>query len=417
MPEATRFGDLAGPRLRRSLTLPQMVLYGLGVTIGAGIYVLIGAMAETAGMHAPVAFITAAVLMSFTAASFAELGSRIPVSASEAAYIDAAFNSRLLSLAAGLLVIAASIVSAAAVSTGSVGYIRTFIDLPPRVIVTAVLVAMGMIAAWGIVELVVLAGLMTLVEIGGLVFIISAGFWAHPAAALQLPVTLIGIGDPTAWLGISAASLLAVFAFIGFEGIVNMNEEVTSPATTLPLAIFLTLAVSAMIYFLVAFVALTAVGPAELAQAGAPLAVVFQRLTGLPPRLMSAIAIIAVLNGVIIQIIMASRVLYGMAARGRLPAILARINPITQTPIVATAVAVAAAAAMALTLQLEPLASVTSRVVLVLFALINLALLRIKAREPTAPAGIFICWSWVPAAGCLSCMLLLLLDALQWATS
>jgi amino acid transporter len=106
------------------------VLYGIGVTIGAGIYVLIGAAAARAGMQAPLAFVAAAILMGLTAASFAELGSRMPVAAGEAAYIRAAFGSDRLALAAGLLVIGIAVVAAAAISVGSAGYLGVFISLP-----------------------------------------------------------------------------------------------------------------------------------------------------------------------------------------------------------------------------------------------------------------------------------------------
>ena len=116
--------------LKRSLTLPYAVLYGMGVTIGAGIYVLIGAAAARAGMHAPLAFVAAALLMGLTAASFAELGGRMPVAAGEAAYVLEAFGSRRWAAAVGVLVIAIAVVAAAAISVGSAGYIAVFVSLP-----------------------------------------------------------------------------------------------------------------------------------------------------------------------------------------------------------------------------------------------------------------------------------------------
>jgi basic amino acid/polyamine antiporter, APA family len=114
----------------RSLTLTHAVLYGLGVTIGAGIYVLVGIAAGRSGMHAPLAFLAAAIAMAFSAASFAELGTRMPVSASEAAYVKAAFQREWLSLGVGLLVIVTAMVSAATISVGSAGYVSVFIPLP-----------------------------------------------------------------------------------------------------------------------------------------------------------------------------------------------------------------------------------------------------------------------------------------------
>lgn len=399
--------------LKRTLTLVPTVLYGLGVTIGAGIYVLIGAMAGHAGVYAPIAFVAAAAMMSLTAATFAELGSRIPVSASEAAYVEAAFRSKWFSLAAGLLVFATSVISAAAIGTGSVGYIRIFVDVPSPMIVAIVILFMGAIAAWGIVESVMLAGIMTVIEIGGLLLLIGAGLWADPEILRHLPNMFSVVPTETAWPGIWAAALLAVFAFIGFEGIVNITEEVHQPVQTLPRAIFLTLAISAILYFMVTYVALNAIGPLELAKSDAPLALSLQRLTGLHPAVMSAIAIIAILNGVIVQLIMASRVLYGLSSQGRLPPLLGVVSPVTRTPLNATLLAVAVALTLALLIPLDRLAGLTARVVLVLYALINLSLAWIKWREQEPPADIFVSWRWVPVCGFLGCVLVLLFDGYQ----
>src|SRR5688572_11013446 len=158
--------------LKRSLGLPLTVLYGLGVTIGAGIYVLVGATAARSGFQAPLAFVIAALVMAPSAATFAELASRLPTSAGEAAYVKEGFQSDRLALFVGLLVAAIGIVSAAAIARGSAGYIREFLDWPFDVIVLLVILLMGAVAAWGIVESVAFAGAMTLIEIGGLLVII-----------------------------------------------------------------------------------------------------------------------------------------------------------------------------------------------------------------------------------------------------
>src|SRR3972149_10427488 len=115
--------------LRRSLSLPLVVLYGLGVTIGAGIYVLLGATAGRAGIRAPVSFVLASIVVAFSAASFAELSARFPVSAGEAAYVRAGFQSGALSLAVGFLVILSGVVSSAAIAVGSIGYLLEFVEL------------------------------------------------------------------------------------------------------------------------------------------------------------------------------------------------------------------------------------------------------------------------------------------------
>src|SRR6187551_557374 len=175
------------PRLVRSLTLTHAVLYGLGVTIGAGIYVLVGAAAGRSGMHAPVAFVAAAIVMGITAASFAELGTRMPVAASEAAYVQAAFRLKWLSLAAGLLVVAAAIISAATITVGSAGYIGVFIPLPAPWIIAGVVLAMGGVACLSAVHSISFAGLMTVIEIGGLGLIIFSGVAGEGALISRLP--------------------------------------------------------------------------------------------------------------------------------------------------------------------------------------------------------------------------------------
>lgn len=398
------------PRLLRSLTLTHAVLYGLGVTIGAGIYVLVGVAAGRSGMHAPLAFIGAALVMSFTAASFAELGTRMPVSASEAAYVQLAFRRDWLSLAVGLLVVSAAIVSAATVSAGSAGYIAVFVPVPAPWIIAGVVLAMGAVACLATVHSVSFAGLMTVVEVGGLVLIILAGLTRGTEVIVRLPEMWPAAYDTAAWAGLAGTSLIAVFAFIGFEHLVNVSEEMQQPSRTLPRALFLTLGLTALIYGLIVWIAVIAVPPAELAVSSAPLALVFERLTGLPLMTMSVIAVVATLNGIIVHMIMIGRVLYGLADQGNLPKPLARLNPLTHTPIVATALGVGAILILALAVPLVGLADLTSRLTLVIFAIVNAALLRIKLRGEPAPAGIFVCPRWVPVAGLISTLALLVAD-------
>lgn len=225
--------------LKRTLTLSHALLYGMGVTIGAGIYVLIGAAAARAGMQAPLAFVAAAILMGLTAASFAELGGRMPVAAGEAAYIRAAFGSDRLALAVGLLVIGIAVVAAAAISVGSAGYLGVFVSLPEAILVGVVVLGMGAIAAWGIKESVTFAAVMTLIEVGGLILLIAAGAVKEPDLVSRLP-EMLPPANPAALVGLIGAAHLAVFAFIGFEAVVNVAEELHAPQQTLPRAIFLT---------------------------------------------------------------------------------------------------------------------------------------------------------------------------------
>ncbi len=405
------------PALRRALTLTHVVLYGLGVTIGAGIYVLVAAAASRAGMHAPIAFIAAGLLMGLTGLSLAELGVRMPVAAGEAAYARAAFRSERIAAFVGFLCIAMSLVSAATISVGAAGYIGVFVPLPDKVLIAAVVLSMGAIAGRGIVESVSFAGLMTLIELGGLAMVIAAGFLFEPDVITRLPEMLPLTPDASVWSGIFTASLLAVFAFIGFEGIVNIAEEVKDPSRTLPRAIIYTLAITTVLYVLVMWVALIAVGPTELAASNAPIALVFERLTGASPRVMSAIAIVATLNGIVVNVIMASRIMYGLSRQGVLPQAFGQISSTTQTPLLSTAASVAIVLFFSLLLPIAQLADLSARITLAMFSLINLALLRIKMRDDPNPEGQFRCPRWVPLAGLLCCVLFILFDFVVLASS
>lgn len=400
------------PELARNLSLTMVVLYGLGVTVGAGIYVLIGAAGARAGQHAPIAFLLAAAIMGLSAASFAELAARFPVSAGEAVYVEKGFRSTRLGFWAGLLVVAAALISSAAIAHGAAGYIGQFIGLPGVVLTVAVILLTGLVAAWGISEAVWVAAVMTVIEIGGLLVVIIVGLWQDPAILVRAPEAFEGLGTPGVWPGILGATMLAFFAFIGFEAMVNVAEEVKEPTRTLPIAIGVTLVTATVLYILVVWVASHAVPRAELAASSAPLSLVFQRVTGASPTLISLIAILATVNGVVVQSVLASRVLYGMARQGTLPAALADIHPVTRTPLTATALAVGLTMIAAVALPLEALADLTTQAMLVVFALVNGALLTMKVRGEAA-TGTLVVPTWVPATGVVSCLGLLLADILM----
>ncbi|NZD53094.1 amino acid permease [Rhizobium leguminosarum] len=398
------------PRLARTLTLSHAVLYGLGVTIGAGIYVLVGVAAGRAGMHAPLAFLGAAAVMGLSAASFAELGTRMPVSASEAAYVDRAFRLRWFTILTGLLVIVTAIISAATISAGSAGYVGVLLPLPGSSIIAGVVLTMAAISCLATASSITFAGVMTLIEVGGLLLIVGAGFSEGVGLIERLPEAWPG-GNPTAWVGVFGTAMIAVFSFIGFEHLVNIAEEMKTPSKTLPRALFVTLGLTAVIYAGVTWVAVVTVPPDELARSPAPLALVFERLTGMPLVTMSAIAIIATLNGIIVHMIMISRVIYGLVQQGNLPQVLGRLNPHTGTPIVATLIGATAILVFAIFVPLVGLAKLTSQCTLGLFTLVNLALIRIKMTETTAlPPGVFICPFWVPVAGVIASAALLVID-------
>lgn len=376
-----------------------MVLYGLGTTIGAGIYALVGEVAARSGYMAPLAFFAAALLAATTAFSFAELCGRFPKAAGAALYVKQGFNSDQLSRLIGLLVAVAGLVSASALINAFSGYLAQLVHLPGNFTLIAVVVVIVGLAIWGIAESVYIAGLFTLIEVGGLVWIV---FVASPNLVHLPEMAPLFVPDfslHSAFL-IYSGVLLAFFAFIGFEDMVDVAEEVKHVRRTLPLAIILTLLITAALYFSIMLLALLTVPLSELAASSAPLALIYEKQTGQPATAISIIGMLAIINGALIQVIMGSRVLYGLSSRSLLPLFFSRVNAKTQTPINATLAAGALVMVLAVSGGLSTLAQTTSLLMLVVFALVNLSLWRIKKHQPV-PYGNLSIPRWIPLIGFL----------------
>ena len=394
--------------LRRSLSLPLITFYGLGNILGAGIYVLIGKVAGHAGLFAPLSFVLASLLAGLTAFSYAELSARFPLSAGEAVYVQKGLGVRWLAAVVGLLIIFSGCVSAATILRGFVGYQQVFVPAPEVIVLPLTVLLLGGLAAWGITQSVAIAALFTVVEIFGLLLIIGVG--APELGTLRsLPVDVEGLGQLDIWIGIAVGSFLAFFAFIGFEDMVNVAEEVHRPEHTMPRAILLALAFSTLLYIAVALVALSTLPPSELADSEAPLAAIYATLTGREPLLITFIGMFAVINGALIQMIMVSRIIYGMADRGWLPRRLGHIHRVTRTPVVATVLVASLVLALALSGTTEALAKATTYGLLLVFGLANLSLWRIK-REKVHPPGIIRIPRWVPALGCIASLAVILIQ-------
>jgi basic amino acid/polyamine antiporter, APA family len=382
--------------LARRLGPILLTLYGVGTTIGAGIYVLIGEVAVQAGAWTPYAFLLAALLAGATALSFTELSARMPMSAGEALYVRAAFGSDRLSLGVGLMVAVAGVISAASVVVGGVGYVRTMVEVPAGLAAAVLCLGLGGLAVWGIAQSTWAAALLTVVEVGGLILVIWTGIVSPTQDGLAIGEVLMPSGAFPV-IGVFAGGLLAFYAFIGFEDIVNVAEEVTDPARTLPIAIIGTLAIATLLYLAVSVTALTVLPMSDLAGSSAPLALVYAAGGG-DPRVLGSIAVLATVNGVLVQMVMASRVLFGLSRQGSLPAFLGRVNPVTRTPAVATAIVVVLILSLALLFPIATLAGATSLVTLAVFALCNLSLWRLKRRGPP-PFGAPNLPIWLPAIG------------------
>lgn len=386
--------------LKRSLSLSLLTFYGLGTILGAGIYVLVGKVAIHAGPYVPVAFLIAALLAALTALSYAELAARYPKSGGSAVYVQAGFQRQWLALFVGLMLTLVGMVSAAALVNGFVGYLHVFMNAPAWLVITLLVLGMGALAAWGIAESVAAAALITAIELGGLIFILVVT-GNHLADLPVRHMEFVPPADLPVWNGIFLGAFLAFYAFIGFEDMVTVAEETKEPTRNVPLAILLALGIATLLYLLVALAAVLALPAEDLARTEAPFALLYTQATGRAPTAISIISLFAVLNGALIQIIMASRILYGMSREGWLHAAFGRVHPKRRTPLLATVLVTLCVLVLALWLPLVTLAKATSFITLVAFSFVNLALIRIKHRNPR-PAGIRIVPVWIPWAGFFS---------------
>ncbi len=367
--------------LKRRLTLPLFTFYGLGSILGAGIYALVGKVAGEAGVFAPLSFIIAAFLAALTGFSYAELSSRYPKSGGEAIYVAKAFNIKKFSTLIGLLVVLSAIVSSSALMNAFFGYLSVFIPANRDLTIIIISLIAGGIAIWGIKESALAATIFTLIEIGGLFLIM----WVGRDALLSFPANateFVPPADGVIWTGIMTGAFIAFYASIGFEDMANVAEEVKNPHRNLPLGIMFAIVGSTLLYCLVSTTAVLSLPSEVLSSTDAPLAMVYESATGSKPVIITFIGLFAVANGILVQIVMGSRILYGLSKRDQLPDALSKVNPITHTPIIATILVVLIILILALWFDLSRLAQATSLIVLIIFAIVNLACMRVKIKEP-----------------------------------
>jgi len=389
----------AEPALKRRLGVFSATLAGVGVILGAGIYVLIGEAAGEAGNAVWLSFAFAAVGACLTAFSYARLVKLRPKNAPEFQYVNMAFGSKPAFLA-GWLMLWAAVISAAAVALGFAGYLQHWLGTPYVLSAVGLIVVSSLIVFIGIGESAIMAGILTLVEAAGLVIVISIGL-PHLGDVNLMEMTHGATGI------IEAASLI-FFAFLGFEGIANLSEEMKNPERDLPRAIMIALGVSAVLYIMVAFGAVSVVGWEKLSQSGAPLAVVAQTVLGPKAELlMTAIALASTANTVLLMLLAASRAMWAMSCAGVLPGAFCVIGENRQTPWKTILVVGISASLFALMGDIGSVADMTNFAVLLAFAAVNASALKLFYREdanrPVKRIALNIC---LPASGSVVSLLL-----------
>ncbi|MDR7170023.1 amino acid transporter [Nocardia kruczakiae] len=401
--------------LKRAVSTPLLYFFILGDVLGAGVYVLIGSVAQASGGAVWLPLAVALGMATLTAASYAELATKYPRAGGSAHYATRALGPAAGSLV-GFCMLAAGVVSVGALARAFAGdYLQALVSAPTAVVIVVFLIALAALNIRGIKESLRANVAASLVELSGLVLIIALGAWillrgdADPGR-----LTEIGTAEHGPVAAVLAGTVLAFYSFVGFETSVNLAEEVRDPRRSYPIALFGALLTAGVVYVLVGVVASAAVPTAELARSSGPLLEVVRRAGGVPDRLFSVIALVAVANGALLTGIMASRLAYGMARDGLLPAVLTRLLPGRRTPWVAVVVTSGASIALALTGEVAVLAETLVLLLLVVFAAVNCSVL-LERRHPV-DADHFRVPTLVPWLALASCLYLFTrIDAEIWA--
>ncbi|WP_279480026.1 APC family permease [Aureimonas sp. SK2] len=394
------------PGLNRSVGLFQVTLLGLGSMLGAGIYGLIGEAASELGSAVWVAFMVSMVAALLTGLSYASIASRYPRAGGAAYVTQRAYRHPLLSYTVGLAVVCSGLTS---IATQSNVVARNFasvmgIDTPQSVLAIGFLVILAGILFRGITESLWLNAVCTIVEAFGLILVIAVGvsYWGN-ANLLELPTGGEGAVDGSAMLLVAQGAVLTFFSFIGFEDMLNVSEEVKNPERTMPIAMISAMLMATVIYICIAITAVSVVPWQELAEVAGPLTLVVERAAPwFPTGIYAGITIFAVANTALVNYVMASRLLYGMSRQGLMPKALGRVHATRRTPYVSIAALLAIVILLSLVGDIGALAASTVLLLLIVFTVVNIALLVLQRRKGEAK-GQFEVPSFVPALGALVC--------------
>ncbi len=366
----------AAPTLRRTLGPVRVTASGVGIIIGAGIYVLIGSATAEAGPAVWLSFVLAGVLSSLTALSYAELASMFPRSSAEYEYTRQVAPPWVAFLV-GWMMIAGMLVAAAAIALGFASYATQLVPLPHRPAAMALLAIETLIAVAGIGRSTAVTVALSLVQVGGLIFVILIGIPHLGQVDLLAGATLDGV------LG---ASALVFFAFIGFDEVITLSEETRDPTRVVPRALLMALGLSTALYVAVAVASVSVIGADALGASSRPLAdVMAHSLGSTASDVVAVVAVLSTFNTSLLALTAGSRLLYGMASAGAMPRPLTFVHPRTRAPVVAVVTSAVIASAFVLVGDLTLVASVTDFAIYVVFVAVNLAVVVLRQRRPTTP--------------------------------
>ena len=373
--------------LRRVISTRMLLVFVVGDVLGAGIYALVGEVGAEVGGAIWTAFTAALVLAVLTAFAYAELVTKYPQAAGSALYVDRAYKVPFLTFMVGFAVMCSGIASASTLSRAFAGdYLDQFVELPLIAAALGFILVVAAINLRGIAESVKVNVLLTCVEVIGLLLIVAVGVAALGDGDADFGRNFEFKEGESVFLAIIGGASLAFYALIGFEDSVNVAEETRDPARAFPRALFGGLAIAGVIYLLVTMTASMVVPTGALSDSSGPLLEVVERgPLDISLKLFAFIALLAVANGALINMIMASRLVYGMARRDIIPPVFASVLSERRTPHLAIALTTLIAAVLISTGDISELADTTVLLLLSVFAIVNVTVLVLRRDEVEGP--------------------------------
>jgi basic amino acid/polyamine antiporter, APA family len=398
-------GPRPAPELKRVIGPGLLLFFVVGDILGTGIYALTGSVADVIGGALWIPFLGAFVVAFLTAFSYLELVGKYPGAGGAALYTHRAFGIQFLTFMVTFTVMSSGVTSAASAAKAfGDTYLRQFAALPLWIVALAFVAGLAIINFRGVGESVKANVLLTCIEVSGLLIIIVAGVWAIGGGQGD-PGRLVEIntGDSGAFLAITTGVSLAFFAMVGFEDSVNMAEETKDPVRTFPRAMLLGMAVAGTIYVVVAVISsmLVPAGDLAAAKSGALLTVLQVSAPGFPLQLFAAIGLLAVVNSALINMLMASRLLYGMANERVLPRVFATVHPARRTPWVSILFSSVIAYVLVISVDLSVLGGTTALLLLAVFTVVNVAVLLLRRKKVAHEH--FRAPTWAPVLGIVLC--------------
>lgn len=402
------------PRLKRELGLFSTTMVGVAIIVGAGIYALIGKATDLAGEGVWLSLAIAAFVALLTGLSYAELASMFPKAGASFVYVRNAFRNNFLGFVTGWMILFELLAGGAAVALALAGYALSLVPVEVLAVAVLSIIVFGVVNFIGIKESALVNNIFCVAEVAGLLAIIAVGFLLG-SRELSFAVPALD--------GVFAGAALIFFAYLGFEAIAMEAEEAKFARRTIPKAILLSIAVSAVLYIATGLALLKLLPASVLGASNAPASEALFAAVGDVAWAIALIAIASCANTILMCLVTASRLLYGMACEKSLPGFLSRVSSRFGTPSWSVFLAGVVTLLFLAVGGLRETAEVTNFGALAAFFLVNLSVVALRVKQPGLKRAFAIPFAVegipiAPVLGAFACILLLLqFTFYTWAVS